>query len=183
MQINGKLFWVITFILQWNISILMGVVSSRGTMPASTGHEGSLNGLMSMKLMWIICCGFHSHLWEILDRCVRQRSPPQSSKHQMSIFWKNGVNSSSRIPETCRINAKAYWSCSGGTWWPNTLQRHFMLVFPLICHPSVSDSCQHMSFTHIAAAFGRSMLNNVFFLSLEWCTLSQQQLSMSDGNW
>lgn len=22
--------------------------------------------------------------------------------------------------ETCRINAKTYWGCSGGTWWPNT---------------------------------------------------------------
>ncbi len=30
------------------------------------------------------------HIWETLDRCVRQRSPPSSSKHQI---WKNGVPS------------------------------------------------------------------------------------------
>ncbi len=33
-----------------------------------------------------------------------------------NIFWKSGIHSSSRVPETCRINAKALWSCSGGTW-------------------------------------------------------------------
>ncbi len=51
-----------------------------------------------------------------------------------NVFWMNAVHPSSR---DWRINAKAHWCCSGGTWWPNTLLRHFMLVFPLICHPSV----------------------------------------------
>ncbi len=26
-----------------------------------TGHKGSLNGVMNIKTMWIICCGLHSH--------------------------------------------------------------------------------------------------------------------------
>lgn len=36
----------------------MGVVSSRMTTPPSTGHEGTLNGLMRMK---IICYVLHTH--------------------------------------------------------------------------------------------------------------------------
>lgn len=30
--------------------------------------------------------------------------------------------------------SKKNWTCSGGSWWDNKLIRHFMLVFPLICH-------------------------------------------------
>lgn len=33
--------------------------------------------------------------------------------------------------------------CSGGAWWPNTLLRLFMLVFPLICHLSVYKHIQN----------------------------------------
>lgn len=36
-----------------------------------SGHMGSLNGLMSMKIMWILCYGY--------------------------IFWNNGVYTSSRV--------------------------------------------------------------------------------------
>ncbi len=35
-----QLFWLITFTLWWNISILMGVLSSRMTMSPPTGHRG-----------------------------------------------------------------------------------------------------------------------------------------------
>lgn len=46
-------------------SILMGVVSSRGTPPLITGHNGSLNDLMRMKVMYLICCDInvccHTH--------------------------------------------------------------------------------------------------------------------------
>ena len=35
---------------------------------------------------------------------------------------------SNSVPDTCRIYAKVHWSCSG-LWWPNTLLRHFMLIF------------------------------------------------------
>ncbi len=62
-------------------------------------------------------------------------------------FQKSGVHPSRRVPETCRINAKAHWSCSGSTWWPNTLLRNFGLVFPLICHPSVH--VEQLSFHYI----------------------------------
>uniref|UniRef100_A0A4W5MXW5 Phosphoinositide phospholipase C n=1 Tax=Hucho hucho TaxID=62062 RepID=A0A4W5MXW5_9TELE len=41
-----------------------------------------------------------------------------------------GLHSSNRVPDTWRICAKVHWSCSG-SWCPNTLLRHFMLVFPL----------------------------------------------------
>ncbi len=73
------------------------------------GHEGSLNGLMR----------------------------PPSSKYQMREYLVNGGHPSSRVPETCWINSKAHWSCSGGMWWPKTLQKHVMLVFPFICCLSV----------------------------------------------
>lgn len=43
LQINTALFWPITFILWWNISIPMGVVSSRVAPPTPTVHPGSLN--------------------------------------------------------------------------------------------------------------------------------------------
>ncbi len=35
---------------------------------------------------------------------------------------------------------KGHWSCFGGSSWSDSILRHFMLVFPLICHPSVVSS-------------------------------------------
>ncbi len=71
----------------------------------------------------------------------RQHSPPPSSKHQMREYlleeWCSSLQQSS---ETCRINAKMHWSRSSGMWRPNTLLRHFMLVFPLICHLYVHNN-------------------------------------------
>ena len=45
-----------------------------------------------------------------------------------NFSWKNGVAS---LQQSSRIYAKVHWSCSG-SWWPNALLRHFMLVFPLL---------------------------------------------------
>ena len=46
-------------------------------------------------------------------------------------YGRMGSHPSNWVPDTCRIYAKALWSCSGGSWWPNALLRPFMLVFPL----------------------------------------------------
>lgn len=108
LQIN-VLFWMVTFILWWNISVLMRVVFSRMTMPSSTGQGRSLIGLKEM--MWIICCGLRSHLisierlWESLY-LARHRS---LHHHHKNIKWgnilgKNGVHPSSRVPDS-------HWSC------------------------------------------------------------------------
>ncbi len=120
---QDKLVLSIRFILWWDISILVGVFSSRMTMPSSIGHEGSLNGLMSMKI-WIICYGLCSHLISTQLNTygrfwtdVWQPILLLHSKDTVKIIWKKGVPSS-RVPKTCRINAKAHWSSSGGTWWP-----------------------------------------------------------------
>jgi hypothetical protein len=45
-----------------------------------------------------------------------------------------------RVPDTSRIYAKAYWSCSG-LWWPNAFLRHFMLVFLLFSQLPVFLLC------------------------------------------
>lgn len=51
MMSHSKFFWLITFILCWNISILMGVevFSSRMIRYPSTGHEDLLSGSGSKK--------------------------------------------------------------------------------------------------------------------------------------
>ena len=133
----------LTFILWWNISTVIGVVFFRMTMPLFIEYEGSLNALMSMKMMWIICYGLRSHqisthlntngrFWT-LDSTLYHH---QQNTKWGNIFWKNGVHPSSRVSKTCRINTKLNWSCSGGMC-SNTLLRHFMLVLPLICQPFV----------------------------------------------
>ncbi len=78
----------------------------RITVPPSTGQEGSLNGLMSMKMMWIICYGLHSHrISTHMNTCGRFWTNALDSAlhhhHQNikwgNIFWKNGVHPSSRV--------------------------------------------------------------------------------------
>lgn len=66
------------------------------------------------------------------------------------------------MTQTCIVNAKADWRFFGSLWWPDTLQRHVMLLFPLICylpaflhlqydvtlckylHTHVNDLCLHV---------------------------------------
>lgn len=86
--------------------ILIGIISSRKSIPPYTGHEGSLSGLNSMLIIWY---DLHSHqistqfnnygsFWtDILDRGLYHH-------HQIPI--KNGVHSSSAFPKLCRIDAK-----------------------------------------------------------------------------
>lgn len=72
-----QLFWVITFNLLLNISVLIGVgfFSPRIIMPQSIEHEGPLKGLIRMRMMCKLQSS-HSpelnsveHLREILDWC------------------------------------------------------------------------------------------------------------------
>lgn len=61
-QINTKLFWGMGFIQWWNISILMGVVFSRMTVPSSTGNKKSLDGLIRINIMLITCYGLYTSI-------------------------------------------------------------------------------------------------------------------------
>ncbi len=109
MKINRKSFWVTAF-FKWSISILIGKVSFRGTTPTSAGHEEALTGLMSMRMMWIICYGIRSHqIWTQLNTYGRFWSDVLDSAlhrhHQNTkwgnIFWKNGVQ--------CQGAPKVFW--------------------------------------------------------------------------
>lgn len=123
LQINTKLFCVITFILWWNVSILIGVVSSWMTMPPFIEHEGSLNSLMR-----IICYDLCSHhVSAQLSSCGR--------------FWTDVLHSSVHHNQTPNewisfgrtVFVKVHWSYSGSMWLANTLLKH-LLVSLLICH-------------------------------------------------
>ena len=94
------LFCAVTFILWWNTSILMGVVSSRITIPSSTGHKGSRNGL-SVKMMSLSSHYISTHLNTYQHWRVRQSSAPPLSKQQMDEYvFLEWFYPSSRVPET-----------------------------------------------------------------------------------
>ena len=49
-------------------------------------------------------------------------------------------HSSNRVLDTCRIYAKVYWSCSGGSWWPNALLKHYVgvsFILAITCTPNM----------------------------------------------
>lgn len=107
--------------------ILMSVVSSRVTLPPSTGHEGSLSGLMCVKSLCYSPPETRSHLsWTAFnnfDRHLRQCSPTLSSKARSL-----GRMASKSVSENCRMYCKVQWRCSGCLCWPNTLIRHSVVV-------------------------------------------------------
>lgn len=106
-------------VLSDRISILLGLVSPRMTKLPSTGSKGSLNGLMNMKMMWIICYDLHSHHF---STC--QTATP-SSEHQMSECLLEVFHVSSRDSPAQRC----FEAVCAGTQWPNTLVEHFLLFF------------------------------------------------------
>ena len=106
----------------------------RTTMPPSTGHEWSLNGLMNMKnpIPWL-CQSPDRNAIEILEWCLRQHFPPPSTKRQRMVdVW-------SRIPpiefqtlvESMQGCFEAVRACGG----PNPDLRHcwyFLIYIPYI---------------------------------------------------
>lgn len=82
---------------------LTGVVSSRITMPQSIRHDGSLNDLMSVKMMGIICSGLHSHQITIpLSKC---KSVTQHIKtlNDRILFGRILFPPSGRVSMSCTI--------------------------------------------------------------------------------
>lgn len=57
-----------------------------------------------------------------------QSSPPPSSKHQFMEYILEAC-CPVQFQKSGRIDAKAHWSCSGSLWWPNTILKHFSLIF------------------------------------------------------
>lgn len=103
----------------------MGVVSSRMTMPSSTSHEGSLNGLMSMKIIW---CPHqistpNTLLWHFmvlfLLSPIRAQTQKKSQTSQAADLTRTFFNFMSRCrrPWPCRkripsTTSRAIWSLS-----------------------------------------------------------------------
>lgn len=66
--------------------------TDRVNMVPSTGHEGSLCGLIRVKMMWILLCGLHNHLISPQLTIDGTSALPEMTKY---LFWKNCVHSSS----------------------------------------------------------------------------------------
>ncbi len=56
-----------------------------------------------------------------------------------NILWRNGFHPPNRAPQTWQGALMLFWR----SWWPDSILRHFMLLFPFICHPSVFSVLQH----------------------------------------
>lgn len=100
------------------ISIWMGIVSSRMTMPLPTGHKGFLNTLMSLKMISPSQSpelNQTEHLWEILDWCVGQ----WSHYHQLRLYL---------LEELCSWDVESIPRCIVSSYWLNTLLRLFLDV-------------------------------------------------------
>lgn len=116
-----KVVLKVTFILWWNIN-LMGVVCSRVTMPPSIKHERSLNYLKGMKMMWIIRSDFCTHQISTQSNIYRRfwtdmLDSALQINHQNTewrLFFRGLVfHPFSGVQQTCRMNTKVHWSCSG----------------------------------------------------------------------
>lgn len=134
---DTKCFWLIKFMLCQNISILIGVVSFKMSLLLIKGYEGSLNDLMNVKMMLIMCHGLHTRQIPIqcntygryffLDWCVRKHCHPSTHRMREYLLEKGYTYLPVELQTTC--------SCSGSLWWPSSLLRHFIFVFfPSICH-------------------------------------------------
>ncbi len=108
----------------------------------SIRHEGSLNGLMSMKMMWIICyhtistqLNSYGKFWiDMLDSALHHHH--QNIKLG-NILWKNSVHPSSRVQRLVESMPK----CFDAVWWQVVAQHLTKTLhvsfFRVICHSSV----------------------------------------------
>lgn len=97
LQANTKLFWLLTFVLWCNISILIGVVASKPTynvtanVTAYIGYEALPNGLMSMQSMCrgLIRSQTSYERWKcgVLERALDHRQ----NNNGGNILWKKGA--------------------------------------------------------------------------------------------
>lgn len=108
------------------------------------GLEGSLNGLMGMNMTysvafavtrsqpsWTHIGDFGPSCWTALSASII-KTPNEGISCGRKLFHPYRT-----VPETCRTDAKVHWSCCCSMWWTKTWLKHFNLIFPLICHPSV----------------------------------------------
>ncbi len=96
--------WGISFILWWHISWAWSLPGWQSSHPQGT--RGHWMVLMSVKMMWVMRYGLHSHhistqlntygrFWtDVLDSALHHHH--QNTKWG-NIFWKNGVHPSSRV--------------------------------------------------------------------------------------
>lgn len=130
--------FLITFILIWTISVLMGVGSSRITVLEVTRAH--------WMLWWVCTVSDVNHMqistqlitsWEILYWCVRQGSPPGSSKHQQTEYRLEEHCSSLQksFRNVIKNKSSIYYSFirySGSLFWTHQITK--TLVFLFICH-------------------------------------------------
>jgi hypothetical protein len=90
---------------------------------------------------------------------------------------------SNRVADTCRIYANLHWSCSGGSWWPNTLLRYFMLVFPLFWHLPVVISTWGNLACHETQILFVSRIYTTDVADYGWIINHFWGIKMSDKRW
>ena len=108
--------------------------SHKLTMTPSTGHEWSLNGLMSMKTIYAMAISVTRSQpnWPLMGYSVA--SPGTAFSTTINKTQNHGISCggmvshpSNRFPDTCRIYVKGHWNCSGSRWL-NALLRHYVGV-------------------------------------------------------
>lgn len=134
----------------WQMKNLMEMVSSRMTMPPSTGHDVELNTI-----------------WEILDWPHHHH---QNNK-LMNIYWNNGVHPSSAVPDTvqyvkphrsfsainifiyvfyrkCKIEFWKYWELSSSELLFYSFKQchHISSVGSSTCSPHFFHACHYFAF-------------------------------------
>lgn len=79
------------------------------------------NDFLMSSLPYLYECG------QTIISCLRYQT--------RDIFWKNSVHPAMTVPEN--IYAKKQNCCSWSFLCSNSSLQHFVLVFPLFCHPSL----------------------------------------------